>query len=279
MLNHIFPKILFRKNKWNEEEFNIASKYFDCITSRCQLDFPKLNIAITTTRYQGVLGRYSVLPYYQEVNYDLGFFRHELINSPKQHKYIADFLWYNDVIEHTPQTWFHDLSQCDHDGPFVVKGKTNSKKNQWATKMFARDRKEALLIASELMSDDNIAQQGVIFREFVPLKTLEVGVGGMRFSNEWRFFFYKNKIIDYGYYWEIAEEDTINRAQMTAAGLDFVNKIANIISEHVPFFVLDIAQKEDSDDWILVEVNDGQMSGLQCIDPEQFYCNLVNVFL
>lgn len=273
MLNHVFPQILFRKNKFNEDEFNIAKQYFDCNTLRSQFS----RIYNYLDKPSTIIGRYSVLPYYKEVEDDLLNFGYTLINSYSTHKYIADFLWYSDVKEYTPKTWFYDLSQCDYDGPFVVKGRTNSKKNQWATKMFAQDKRQALLIASELMSDDNIAQQGIVFREYVPLETLEMGIGGMRFSNEWRLFFYKDELVAHGYYWEIAEEDTIKNAKLSENGMSFGLEMADIISTCANFFVLDIAQKEGTDDWVLIEVNDAQMSGLQCIDAHQFYKNLFAV--
>lgn len=37
---------------------------------------------------------------------------------------------------------------------------------------------------------------------------------------------------------------------------------------------MDIAQKEDGG-WVVVELNDGSMSGLSCIDPDELYNNLL----
>ena len=41
------------------------------------------------------------------------------------------------------------------------------------------------------------------------------------------------------------------------------------------FFVIDIAQKEDGD-WIIIEVNDGQQSGLSENSADILYQNLYN---
>ena len=56
-------------------------------------------------------------------------------------------------------------------------------------------------------------------------------------------------------------------------GLKFADKIAEIASYYTTFFVLDIAEKRDGG-WILIEMNDGQMSGLSMNDPDIFYKNL-----
>ena len=42
----------------------------------------------------------------------------------------------------------------------------------------------------------------------------------------------------------------------------------------VRFLVVDVAETA-AGEWIVVEVNDGEMSGLACIEPEGFYANLL----
>jgi hypothetical protein len=37
--------------------------------------------------------------------------------------------------------------------------------------------------------------------------------------------------------------------------------------------VLDVAEKENGE-FVLIEINDGQMSGLSCCNPEELYLNL-----
>ena len=60
---------------------------------------------------------------------------------------------------------------------------------------------------------------------------------------------------------------------MSEEGLAFADKVAAIASENADFFVLDIAEKEDGG-WILIEVNDGQQSGLSENDPDVLFSNL-----
>ena len=45
------------------------------------------------------------------------------------------------------------------------------------------------------------------------------------------------------------------------------------MSEYANFFVLDLAEKK-SGGWVLVEINDGEMSGLSENDPDMLYSNL-----
>lgn len=261
------PTILFRPNEDNQEELEICKKYFDVKTlrTRCRLHPADDRIVLP------VIGRYSVLPFYKELEDDLGPDAY-LINSYKQHKWIADFEWYFDanIQKVTPKTYFeHEFYQAP-EGEYIVKGKTNSRKFQWNTKMFADNKRKALAIGCELSNDGLIGPQGLIYREYIPLKTFEVGINNLPFSNEWRFFFYKDQLVDYGYYWSIAEN--IDHV-IDVEGIEFAENLAKVVMQYADFFTLDIAQTEYGD-WILIEINDGQMAGLSCIDPDSFYSKL-----
>jgi hypothetical protein len=255
--------LLFRKDVDSAEEFEIARQYFDVIEYRTDCPDGVL-----------VIGRYSVLPYYRELEVDLRKMGGILVNSYRQHSWIANFEYYDVLKEFTPESWDdYDFPHCRYPGPFVVKGRTNSRKHEWNTKMFAPTKRDALLISGELMKDGLIGPQGVIYRRHVPLKVFETVINGLPFSNEWRFFFYKEELLSYGYYWSSAED--VNRV-LEPEGVAFAKEVAKIAAKHVNFFVLDIAEKEDGG-WILIEVNDGQMSGLSENDPHVLYRNLKNL--
>ncbi len=250
-------KVLFRHDYSTEPELAIAKKYFDVTDSR-------INLKDTL-----VIGRYSVLPYYNELEKDLELQGAKLINSYEQHKYIADFKYYNDIEDLTPKTYFDLAYSCSYSGPFIVKGKTNSRKFDWDTLMYAKDKKRAIEISCELRKDSLLHQQDIIFREFVKLKVLEEGINGLPFSNEWRFFCYKDKILSYGFYWTIAEK----YGEISSEAIDLVNEVCSRVKHQVNFFVVDVAEKEDGS-WVVVELNDGQMSGLSDNNPEELYSNL-----
>ena len=253
-------KILFRQELSTEQEYFYAKKYFDVRDSRIDL------------KDTLVVGRYSVLPYYSELEKDLKRQGSQLINSFEQHKYIADFEYYADIKDITPKTYFDTTIANLGEGPFVVKGKTNSKKFDWDNLMFAKDKQRALEIAHELSKDSLLHYQDIIIRDFVPLNVLEEGINGLPFSNEWRFFCYKEHILSYGFYWSISEEIGV----LAQEGIDLVKKVMKRVKGKVNFFVVDVAEKEDGS-WIVIEMNDGQMSGLSDNSPDVLYSNLAKI--
>ena len=254
------PVILFRSERNTLPELEVAAKYFEVVDSRVGI------------RDRLVIGRYSVLPYFRELEKDLKLQGSTLINPYFDHSYIANFDYYFDIKHLTAESWFELRDVPKDGGPFVVKGRTNSRKFDWDTMMFAPDYLAAVRISSELSKDPLIGPQGLVFRRFLPLKVLEVGISGTPFSNEWRFFFYKTNLLSHGFYWSSSEM----RGEMNAAGLSLAQEAASIISERVDFFVLDIAEDVNGKWWV-IEVNDGQMSGLSENDPEVLYSNLSRV--
>lgn len=253
-------KILFRKALADEDEFDIASKYCNITTTR------------ELCKDELVVGRYSVLPYYKEQEEGLKQNNCTLVNSFRQHNWIAKFEYYEQLKDYTFETWDdYSICYCKYDGPFVVKGRTNSRKSKWNTLMYAKDKSTAFKIGSELSNDPIIGEQGLIYRKYVPLETFEIGINGQPFTNEWRLFYYKGKLLSYGYYWSQAED--ANSHYLSLKGIEFADEVANIAKDYTNFFVLDIARTEKGD-WILVEVNDGQMSGLSMCNPHELYRNL-----
>lgn len=255
-------QVLFRKDLSTENEFKICSEFFSTVEYRSDIKSNSL-----------ILGRYSVLPFYNELEYDIKNKNSNLINSHEQHNYIANFNYYEDVKKYTFPTIF-DQTKLPDDWSFIVKGTTNSRKFSWNSLMYAETKRDAIEIACQLKADSLISQQEIIFRKYVPLETFEIGINNMPITNEWRFFYLGEKIIDYGFYWSIL--DNFSNLSFEKNMLTFANKIAKIVSKKVNFFVLDIA-KTVSGKYILVEINDAQMSGLSTINPLSFYEKLFNL--
>ncbi len=255
-----YPVVLFRRDGTNHDEYEAAKRHIHVLPNRAACVG---NL---------VIGRYSVLPYYRELETDLKYQTCKLVNSHEQHDWIAGFHYYDAVEPYTFKTWDdRAFPASNHHGPFVVKGKTNSKKHHWNKMMFAPTRADAIDIAGRLMEDPLIAQQGVIYREYVPLKTFEVGLNGLPFTNEWRCFYLGKRRLAHGYYWTEAED--VESPSIDEAGLAFADAVAEIVSQYVDFFVLDVGEKKDGG-WVLIEINDAQMSGLSMIDPDVFYSAL-----
>jgi hypothetical protein len=259
------PVILFRKNYETEEELGIAKQSMPCVELRSQVPPNSL-----------VIGRYSTLPFYKELEDDLKSVGSKLINSYVEHRWIADFDYYEALEQFTAKSWRErDFYRSDYPGPFVLKGTTNSRKQLWKTHMYAEDRRTALEVASRLANDPLIGQQGIIYRQYVPLKTLEVdSIHGLPYTNEFRFFFYKKELLSYGYYWSSAQFP--DRARIAPEAIELAHKVAEVASDHVTFFVVDIAEKAEGG-WIMIELNDGQMAGLSENNPRTLYSNLQRV--
>ena len=254
------PALLFRSELTTKYELNHALDHFRVEHSR------------VACKDCLVIGRYSILPFYQELERDLAINNSRLINSSRQHDWIASFAYYNDLKRHTPETWFEDnFYQCRSNGPFVVKGKLKSKKFAWQGQMFAPTRQDALRIAEAIKQDTGIGADGVVFRRFVPLRTYAFGPGGIPYTNEWRCFYLGTRRLSYGYYWSVA--DCLREAQITDAGLRFADRVAQVAARRVNFFALDVAETQFGD-WTLIEINDGQMSVLSENDPDELYGNL-----
>ncbi len=259
-------QVYFRQDNTTKEEFEICSKYFSTFRQRTELN----------KNIEQVICRYSAVPFNRELEQDLHNIGCKPINSSIEHSYIADMGWIYDLEHLTFPTWT-TLADVPENTPIVLKGKTNSRKFEWNTKMFAENKKVAIDIMHELWHDPLIGPQGVVFRKYIPLVTYEIGINGMPMTNEWRCFFYKNQLVDFGYYWSSLDNmSVIDINKFKQEGLPVAKKAAEIISENATFFVLDIAQ-DTQGKWWIVEVNDGQMSGLSTIPEERFYQNLANI--
>ena len=221
-----------------------------------------------------VVCRYSCLPNYAELEAELAFLGASMINSYDEHRYIAEMRWIDDIAHLTPKTWFNvgyaNVPDTEHG--WVLKGKTNSRKWQWNTHMFANTRKGLESVYRRLIDDTYIAPQGIVIREYVPLKPIEQAINGLPITNEWRCFFYKDLLLSGGYYWSIAEsvdEHTV----MPEPARKVAQAAADLLCKHTNFFVVDVAETVKGE-WIVIEVNDGQMSGLSENDPVTLYTAL-----
>lgn len=254
------PLLLVRNQYMSKYEHQFASKHFQVEESRMAC---KNNL---------VVGRYSVLPFYEELDRDLRMVGSKLINDYDEHRWIATFDYYQEVKPFTPETWNDDnIHLCQHPGPFVVKGKLSSKKWNWKSSMFAETKQDALELAERLKEDSEISEQGVVYRRYVPLKTFEIGRNGLPFTNEWRLFYFKTKLLSAGYYWSLG--DCHRQAEIRHECLALADKIALIVSRFTTFYTLDMAETDDGD-WILIEINDGQMAVPSEHDLDELYGNL-----
>lgn len=265
------PVVLFRASLAEEEEVSICRKYFRVIAQRSQVEAGDL-----------VIPRFSALPWYKEFEADVQWNKGKLLNTYRQHCYVADLRnWYYDLGDYTPRTWFY-LDQIPTEGPFVLKGQTNSKKFNWKTHMFARDKYEASEVHSRLAADGHVGAQQIYVRQYVPLRKLAQGLQGLPISEEYRFFVLDGKVVSGAFYWsshtEYIEEEVGFKPDPKLVPKDWLDKVVSIVAPKVRFFVVDVARTEDGD-WIVIELNDGQQSGLSDNDPHELYSNMKDILL
>ena len=252
----------------DDDELVAAQKHFDVITSRCGVREGELIIA-----------RYSALPFYRELEEDLKLQGARLINSYHQHRFIADLgEWVEALGELTPETWRTFTDIPDDAYPLVIKGETNSKKFMWDTHMFAANRVDAGACTARLNEDSMVGDQRIYYRRYVPLRKLMDGFRGLPVSEEYRLFVCHGEVVSKGFYWSNYIDDLPVKVDVNDVPQDFIDECIRRIGNNAVFYALDVARTEDGK-WIVIELNDGQMSGLSENDPEVLYANLKRVLL
>jgi hypothetical protein len=78
------------------------------------------------------------------------------------------------------------------------------------------------------------------------------------------------QVLASGFYWSGYQDDIEQEMDPGAVPEDFLRAVICRVEEHIRFWVLDVARTE-AGDWIVVELNDAQMSGLSAIEPEALY--------
>lgn len=255
------PIIYFRAIDPDTEELDAARKHFPLYLFRT--DIPRGSL---------VIPRYTYLPFPEELHADATNLGCRLINSLAEHKYVGDIRNYlPDLGDLTPRTWTN-WANLPEGMSFVLKGITNSRKFEWSKRMFAATREDVPRVASSLLDDALIKDQGLVVREYIPLKRFGVGLNGLPITNEWRVFILDGEVLSSGFYWA-NEPDLQPYAKLPNPAVELVDEVARRVGSKIRFYVVDVAETA-SGDWIVIELNDGCMSGLSTIDPDEFYHRL-----
>ena len=262
------PVILYRGDDFEQYELEAAQAAgFKITNSRMSLD-----------PFDLVVPRYSALPFYKELEHDVTVAGGKLINSYKQHRYVADLAnWYQDLEAFTPKTWFRPSDvPMDEPGSFILKGETNSKKFLFAEMMYAPDRSQVGRVLARLQDDSLIGQQNIYVRQYEPFYTYKRGLHGLPVTREFRFFAAYGQILSGGFYWS-SHIDELREAGVPESEFDpetvpkdFLAKVLARIGNNVTFVCVDVAELTQ-DNWRVVELNDGQMAGLSENDPKVLY--------
>jgi hypothetical protein len=254
--------ILYRGTDFEKEELAAASKFFYCTNRRPEI-----------SKGDFLVGRYSLLPYYSEQAKDFDYVGAKLINNYNQHLYVADLGNYVlDLGKLTPRTW-RSLQDLPDNGPFVLKGETNSRKANWKRDMFANNKKEAIEIANRLADDSLLGQQKIYIRQYIPLIKYMDGINGMPVTKEFRFFVAYGHLLCGGYYWQNYIDDIGGTPSHNEVPREFLQEVIEAVGNQSNFYTIDVGQAITGE-WIVIELNEGQQAGLSCVNPEELYSSL-----
>lgn len=210
----------------------------------------------------------------------------ELINDPTQ--YVACHYFPNSypiIKDYTPKSRWLEIDAVHqdynsiyesvaefHQQPILIKDYVKSRKHEWEDACFipdASDKKQLDFVVKNFIErQGQDLNGGIVFREFISLeKVAEHPKSGMPLSREYRLMFFKRQLLQVLDYWE---EVTYDYGQ---PNLDIFIQLASQFNSN--FFSIDIGKTVDGR-WLIIEVGDGQVSGLpeNAVDVEKFYKSL-----
>lgn len=225
-----------------------------------------------------VICRYSIYPFANEVLANIESMGGTPINSAQQLDYTFNIdVWSKDFSDLTPRVYAPG-EPLPNGGSFVLKGGTYSKKWQWNTHMFAATKDDVPAVREHLLDDTWLSNKPIFVRDHIPLVTFTTGMNGLPITKEFRLFFAGGDYIGGGYYWSSHVGDLqdlgIPIPSVGEVPTWLIDTIRDTTKSRSNFLAADVAQTVEGK-WILIEINEGQMSGLSEIDPVEFYRNLL----
>ena len=254
------PILFIRKEGYDAslKEINAAKKYFTVINNLDEV-----------SSGENIIGRFSLRPFYQDIEKEIKNKNSDVLLPYEDFLYIEDIRrWYQDLKDFTPRTWSLG-DDIDSDGPFFIKGITNSLKHEW-DKSFVKNKDDLEKSIEGIKKNPLLENQDIVIREYIPLRKLGESPKGMPISEEYRLFVLNSEVLVGGFYWS-DYKNLIKDADWKKIPEDFIKQVINKVP--VRYYVLDIGIKEDGTP-IVIELNDPGMSGLCDIDVDEFYKNL-----
>lgn len=200
-----------------------------------------------------------------------------LINSPEEYKrYHTLPGWYNEFSDQTVESIWEEEGNVNDilekstslEGSYIVKDFVKSRKHEWYDACYIPNIADKLnaskVITTFAERQGKSLVGGIVLRKFVKLK--QIGFhekSGMPISEEYRVFVYAGKVHIMDNYWN---DDS--KVEFSEDELVWIEEIATKVRSN--FVTVDLARKEDGT-LIIMELGDGQVSGLQEIDEKAFY--------
>jgi hypothetical protein len=204
-----------------------------------------------------------------------------LVNTPDEYQNAMEFdRFYPLLGELTPESQMVTTGQqlgeaaAQLDFPLFVKGAVKSNKEQGWKACAAANPEELSVIAEQLFARAARSRGTVILRRIAPLRTIATDYQDFPLGREYRVFLYQHQVLAYGFYWD-EYADTV---QLTPEEQQAVLAVAIEASRRVgtPFLAVDVGQVV-SGEWIVIEVGDGQFSGLSQVPVLELWSKLKDI--
>lgn len=228
-----------------------------------------------------VISRFSQKPFTEMLFEEIETLGSWSFNTLSQVEYIEDARqWYKDLKDLTPRSWFNLAeAKANHNGPFFVKGITNSVKDNWNQFSYADNVKELDELALRLKDDPLLSSQELFIREYVPLNYKHTNPEtGAPLAEEYRVFVCDNQILSKGTYIANPEHSKLLPENVDPYSIpdEFLTEAVNRIGTKANFYALDVA-KTKAGDWAVIELNDASQTGLAGNNPDVLYSKLADL--
>lgn len=262
-----------------KEEYEACHEYFNCgLFSYEDMELGRLSLygnpVEGLTIYRGWMMKPEMYALFYEKLKERNII---LVNSPEEYsRYHLLPGWYEDFKEDTAKSaWTKgtDVKDAlhllgDFQGSVMVKDYVKSRKHEWYDACFIPQAADTPL--AQTIIQNFITRQGesliggIVLREFLQLKSAGFHeISGMPISEEYRAFVFCGRLLIVDDYWLEGHE-----AVFGAGDLQWIEQqLAKITS---PFVTMDFARTTDGK-LVIMELGDGQVSGLQQIPAQKFY--------
>lgn len=211
---------------------------------------------------------------------------YQLINTKTEYQnchYLPDSLAF--IESKTPKTVFEKLENSESianliaktkvfgNSPVIIKDYVKSEKHDWETACYVPDASDVEKLKNSIDNliklRDKYLNEGIVVRAFVELKDLVIhSKSGMPLTEEYRLFFFNQKLLGIYDYWEEGAYD------ISKPDTSVFEELAQTIKSN--FLSMDIARQKDGD-LTIIELGDGQVAGLpDKTERNEFYKELKN---
>ena len=223
---------------------------------------------------------------YKKLYEDLLSKNYRLINNTIEYQnchYLPDSLKF--IEKYTPKTIFQKIDNKNslasliektkifNGKPVIVKDYVKSEKHYWDTACFVANSNDINKLTETINNlielRGNYFNIGIVIREYIELFNLtKHSKSGMPLSEEYRLFFYRNKLLCIYNYWDECDYNDIEKPTTK-----IFEEIAKGIENN--FFTMDIAKDKDAN-YLIIELGDGQMADIpEKNDKNSFYKKIV----